>query len=116
MFAKLLSAPEVDRFADWIVAEVKKNLPAAPGPAAAKNIAQRAEKLNRQIEQQTKAFCQSTKLSVYRRARLAARVREGMSAHGYPDSFVKAFSYDLLHRIQVASKPSAKTADSKPAP
>jgi hypothetical protein len=114
MFEKLLSTPEVDRFADWIVAEVKKNLPAAPGPGA-KNIAQRAEKLNRQIDQQTKAFCQSTKLSIYRRARLAARVREGMSAHGYPDSFVKAFSYDLLQRIQSASKPRPKSSESKPA-
>jgi hypothetical protein len=113
MFEKLLSTPEVDRFAEWIVAEVKKNLPAAPGPGA-RNIAQRAEKLNRQIDQQTKAFCQSTKLSIYRRARLAARVREGMSAHGYPDSFVKAFSYDLLQRIQAASKPP-KSSESKSA-
>jgi hypothetical protein len=115
MFAKLLSTPDVDRFADWIVAEVKKTLPAAPGAGAAKNLAQRAERLNQQIDRQTKAFCQSTKLSIYRRARLAARVREGMSEHGYPDSFVKAFSYDLLQRIQVASKPPAKSA-AKPAP
>jgi Holliday junction resolvasome RuvABC DNA-binding subunit len=115
MFGKLLETPEVDRFADWIVAEVKKSLPSAPG-AGAKNIEQRAERLNRQIDAQTKAFCQTTKLSIYKRARLAARVREGMTAHGYPDSFVKAFSYDLLQRIQAASKRPAKSTASKPSP
>lgn len=113
MLGKLLDTPEVDRFADWIVAEVKKSLPSAPG---AKNITQRADRLNKQIDEQTKAFCQTTKLSIYRRARLAARVREGMTAHGYPDSFVKAFSYDLLQRIQAASKRPPKSAESKPAP
>jgi hypothetical protein len=115
MLGKLLATPEVDRFGDWIVAEVKKSLPSAPSPTS-KNIAQRAERLNRQIDEQTKIFCKSTKLSIYKRARLAARVREGMSAHGYPDSFVKAFSYDLLQRIQAASKPKPKSTVAKPAP
>ncbi len=107
MFDKLLKSPEVDRFADWIVIEVKKALPAKPTPAQ-RNIPQRAERLFTQIEQQAKVFSKSTKLSVYKRARLAARVREGMAAHGYSESFVKGFTFDLLRQIQNAAKPSAK--------
>jgi hypothetical protein len=107
MFAKLFNSPEVDRFADWIVVEVKKALPVKPTPAQ-KNIPQRAERLFAQIERQAKIFSQTTKLSVYKRARLAARVRDGMAAHGYTESFVKGFTFDLLRQIQAAAKPAAK--------
>ncbi len=107
MFAKMFNSPEVDRFADWIVVEVKKALPVKPTPAQ-KNIPQRAERLFTQIEQQAKIFTQSTKLSVYKRARLAARVRDGMAAHGYSESFVKGFTFDLLRQIQAAAKPAVK--------
>lgn len=103
MFGSFFSTTEVDRFADWIVKEVKNSLPPAFDPSA-KNIAQRAERLNKQIEDQTRVFLNSTKLNIYKKARLAARVREGMSAHGYPEPFVKSFSFDLLRRMQAASK------------
>ena len=43
-------------------------------------------------------------MNIYKKARLAARVREGMSAHGYPEAFVKSFSLDLITRFQAASK------------
>jgi hypothetical protein len=76
-------------------------LPAGHDPSA-KNIAQRADTLNKQLEQQTQIFCKSTRLNIYKKARLAARVREGMDAHGYPKPFTQSFSLDLLRRIQAA--------------
>jgi hypothetical protein len=100
MFGTFLKTADVDQFADWIVAEVKRSLP----PEGAKNVADRAEKLNLSIAKKTGEFTRSTKLNIYKKARLAARVREGMSALGYPDSFVKSFSFDLLARLQAASK------------
>jgi hypothetical protein len=114
MLEKMFSSTEVDRFADWVVAEVKKALPTAPNPAA-NNIAKRAERLTKQIDQQTKIFCKTTKLGIYKRARLAARVREGMLAHGYNAPFVKAFSYDLLRGIQAATSARNKSAAPKTA-
>jgi hypothetical protein len=102
MFGKFFSTTEVDKFADWIVSEIKNTLPPAFDPSA-KNIAQRADRLDKQLEQQTKAFCKSTKLNIYKKARLTERVREGMSAHGYPAPFIKSFSFDLLRRIQTVS-------------
>lgn len=104
MFERFFDTAAVDTFADSIVAEVKRALPPAPAPGANITIAQRAEKLNEAIAKQTGEFSQATpKLGIYKKARLAARVREGMSAHGYPEPFVKAFSYDLLKRLQAAA-------------
>jgi len=106
MLGKLFSTAEVDKFADWIVEAVRNELPPAHDPSA-KNIAQRADRLNKRIEERTRAFCKSTKLNIYKKARLAARVREGMSSHGYPAPFIKSFSFDLLTRIQSASNKAA---------
>jgi len=101
VFGKFFDTTEVDRFADWVIGEVKNALPARHDPSA-KNIAQRADTLNKQLEQQTQIFCKSTRLNIYKKARLAARVREGMDAHGYPKPFTQSFSLDLLRRIQAA--------------
>jgi hypothetical protein len=108
MFGSFFNTTAVDEFADWIVAEVKRSLPPGFAPGT-KNIADRAEKLNVSIAQRTGEFMKtSPRLNIYKKARLAARVREGMSAHGYPEPFVKSFSYDLLSRLQVASKQHAR--------
>jgi hypothetical protein len=100
MFGSFFNTVEVDQYADWIVTEVKRTLP----PAGTKNVADRAEKLNVSIAKKTGEFARSTKLNIYKKARLAARVREGMHALGYSESFVKSFSLDLLARLQAASK------------
>ncbi len=103
MFGKFFNTASVDEFADSIVAEVKRALPPGHAPGT-KNIAERAEKLNALIAKRSSEFVRSSvPLGIYKKARLAARVREGMSAHGYPEPFVKSFSYDLLARLQRAS-------------
>jgi hypothetical protein len=102
VFGNFFKTADVDEYADWIVAEVKRSLPAGFSPGT-KNISDRAEKLNSSIAKKTGEFARTSSLNIYKKARLAARVREGMSAHGYPDAFVKSFSYDLLARLQAAS-------------
>ncbi len=103
MFGSFFNTADVDKFADSILAEVKRSLPPGYVPGI-KNIEERTDKLNVTLEKKTGEFTRSTKLNIYKKARLAARVREGMSAHGYPESFVKAFSIDLLRRLQAVSK------------
>jgi len=103
MFGSFFKTAEVDQYADWIVAEVKRSLPAGYSPGT-RNIAERAERLNVSVAKKTVEFARSAKLNIYKKARLAARVREGMSALGYPEPFVKSFSFDLLARLQAASK------------
>jgi hypothetical protein len=106
MFGSFFNTADVDQYADWIVAEVKRYLPSGHSPQT-KNIADLAERLNVSVANKTVEFSQSTKLNIYKKARLAARVRDGMSALGYPEPFVKAFSIDLLQRLQAASKKSS---------
>jgi hypothetical protein len=104
MFGSFFDTTATDELADWIVAEVKRSLPSGFAPGM-KNIADRAEKLNVSIAQRTGEFMKTTpRLNIYKKARLAARVREGMSAHGYPEPFVKSFSYDLIARLRGVSK------------
>jgi len=104
MFASFFNTSAVDEFADWILAEVKQALPPGFAPGL-KNIGERAESLNQRISLRTGEFAKTTsRLNIYKKAHLAARVREGMTAYGYPAPFVKSFSYDLLSRLQNASK------------
>jgi hypothetical protein len=104
MIGNFFKTADVDQFADSIVAEVKRSLPPAGFAPGTKNIANRAEKLNVTISKQTAEFTRGSKLNIYKKARLAARVREGMNALGYPKPFIKSFSYDLLARLQTAAK------------
>jgi hypothetical protein len=102
MFANFFNTAEVDKYADWIVDEVKRLLPPGFDPDK-DSVGRRADKLNERITRRTIEFTQQTSLNIYKKARLAARVREGMSANGYPATFVKSFSYDLLARLQMAA-------------
>ncbi len=106
MFGSFFNTAEVDQFADSILDEVKRSLPPGHVPGM-KNIEERTEKLDVTLEKKTREFKRSAKLNIYKKARLAARVREGMSTHGYPEPFVKAFSLDLLRRLQAAPKQSS---------
>ena len=102
MFGNFFNVTEGDQLADWIVAEVMRLLPAGYAPGM-KDIGERAEKLNQALSGRIVEFSKTSTLNIYKKARLAARVREGMSAHGYPEAFVKSFSIDLLTRFQAAS-------------
>jgi hypothetical protein len=103
MFGKFFDTAEVNKYADLVVAEVKRALPAGYDHNI-KNVSDRTNTLDQRIARQVETFTQSTKLNIYKKARLAARVREALTAQGYPAKFVEAFSLDLLNRIQKASK------------
>src|SRR5580692_8433230 len=102
MFGNFFNTAEVDQYADWIVGELKRLLPPGFDPDK-DSVGRRAEKLNERMAKRIAEFTQQTSLNIYKKARLAARVREGMSTSGYPATFVKSFSYDLLARLQMAA-------------
>jgi hypothetical protein len=106
MFGKFFDTTAVDQYADWVIAEVKRSLP--PGqPPKVRNLSDRMEILNQRITKQTVSLLQETKLNIYKKARLTARIRESLQELGYPESFVDPFSIDLIHRIRIASKRKA---------
>lgn len=107
MVGSYFNTVEVDQYADWIVGELKRSLPPDFNQSI-KKFAERMQKMNERIAYRTSEFTQKARLNIYKKAHLAARVREGMSAHGYPEPFVKEFSYELLARIQVASRQHAR--------
>ena len=102
MFGSFFNTADVDKFADWILGELKRAIPPGFDPGT-RNIVERVNKLDGQIGNRTIQFAREVRLNIYKKAHLAARVREGMIVHGYPEPFVKSFSYGLLARIQNAS-------------
>jgi hypothetical protein len=103
MFGRFFNTTAVDEYADWVIDEVKRTLPAAFDPSL-KNISEKVDRLDKRIAQRTVTFTQSSKLNIYQKARLASRVQEGMSAFGYPKPFIKTFSMDIVRRVMVASQ------------
>ncbi len=103
MFGKFFDTTAVDEYADWVVDEVKKTLPAGFDPGL-KNVAQKVDRMDKRIAQRTDAFTQGPRLNLYQKARLASRVQEGMSAFGYPKPFVQTFSMTIVKRVMAASR------------
>jgi cell division septum initiation protein DivIVA len=103
LFGKFFDTAEVDKFADLVVAEVKRALPAGYDHNI-KNVSDRTNTLDQRIDRQVQTFTQFTKLNIYKKARLAARVREALTTQGYPVKFFEPFTLDLLNRVQKASK------------
>jgi hypothetical protein len=104
MIASFFNTTETNEFADWIVAEVKRAVPPDTAQRKKKKHAIRAREMDENIARRVVEFTRTTRLNIYKKARLAARVREGMSAHGYPEAFVSSFSFELIARIQAAAK------------
>jgi hypothetical protein len=103
MIASFFNTTRTNEFADWIVGEIKRAAPPDSAPRKKKDVI-RARKMDENIGRQVVEFTRTTPLNIYKKARLAARVREGMSALGYPRAFVKAFSFELIEQIQAAAK------------
>jgi len=104
MFGDWFKVKEVDEFADSIVADLVKRFPPSQVESPGKKAAEKLRKTHDAIFRRIEIFGRTYSLNIYKKARLAARVREGMSALGYPEPFVKSFSFDLLARLQAASK------------
>ncbi len=101
MFGSFFNTAEVDRFADWVIDEFKRELPPARHPPA-KDVSNRANKLDQMIANKTGEFVRTAKLNLYKKARFASRVREGLRSLGYSDAFVKSITYNLISRVQKA--------------
>lgn len=106
MIASFFDTAKTQEFADWIVAELKR---AAPPDLASRKIKKkhvaRARTLDENIARRIVEFTRATPLNIYKKAQLAARLREGLRSHGYPEEFVKSFSIEVIELMQTAKKP-----------
>jgi hypothetical protein len=103
MITSFFNTTKTNEFADWIVAEITRAAPPDSAPRKKKH-AIRVREMDENIARRVVEFTRTTRLNIYKKARLAARVRERMTAQGYPEAFVNSFSFELIARIQAAAK------------
>jgi len=108
MFGNWLNTREVDEVADAIVADLVKRLPPSPGPHTRKT-ADRLKRTHDVIFARLEQFARSRKLNIYKKARLANRVRWGLREAGYAPEFTDALSYELATVATLASRQAGKT-------
>jgi hypothetical protein len=104
MKIKWLDTGEVDRFAQWVVAELTQRLPAASLGPADKKLTDRVRRMNEIVSERARALAVGERLNFYKRARLANKVKWGLREAGYPEAFVDTFTYELATLITVASR------------
>lgn len=107
MFGKWFDTKEVDEVADAIVADLVKRLPPSPGPHTRKT-ADRLRKTHDVIFARLEQFALSHKLNIYKKARLANRVRWALREAGYAPEFTDALSYELATVATLASRQAGK--------
>jgi hypothetical protein len=108
MLGGWLNTKEVDEVADAIVADLVKRLPPSPGPHTRKT-ADRLKRTHDVIFARLEQFARSKKLNIYKKARLANRVRWGLREAGYAPEFTDALSYELATVATLASRQAGKT-------
>jgi len=108
MFASWLNTKEVDEVADAIVADLVKRLPPSPGPHTRKTV-ERLKRTQDVVFARLEQFARSQKLNIYKKARLANRVRWGLREAGYAPEFTDALSYELATVATLASRQAGKT-------
>jgi len=107
MFGSWLNTKEVDEVADSIVADLVKRLPPSPGPHTRKT-ADRLKRTHDVIFARLEQFARAKKLNIYKKARLANRVRWGLREAGYAPEFTDALSYELATVATLASRQAGK--------
>jgi len=95
---------EVDRFAEQLVGEVTRRMPVATIGTPAKKSRERISRMTDVLSDQVRAFARSHRLNVYKRARLGNRVKWALKDAGYPETFVDAFTYELITLLAVARR------------
>ena len=100
---KWFDVKAVDAFADSVMAEVKRRMPPESVPLDTdKKSVRRLSRMTDVVSDQVRAFARANRLNIYKRARLANRVKWGLRELGYPDTFADAFAYELITLVSVS--------------
>jgi hypothetical protein len=98
---KWFDSTEVDKFADWLTAELLKRYPPTGLDTDPKKATQRLQKVHNNLFLRVQAFAREQPLNIYQRARLGNRVKWTMREAGYPPHFVEAFTGEVVTVISV---------------
>jgi hypothetical protein len=110
---KWFDSREVDKFADWLAAEIIKRYPPGGLDTDSKKAAQRLQKVHESLFLRIEAFANDNRLNIYQRARLGNRVKWAMRDAGYPLSFSESFTHEVVTVISVINARPAQRAQKR---
>ncbi|MEO8157893.1 MAG: hypothetical protein ABI648_08860 [Betaproteobacteria bacterium] len=110
---KWFDSREVDKFADWLAAEIIERYPPQGLDTDSKKAAQRLQKVHSSLFLRIEAFAKENKLNVYKRARLGNRIKWAMRDAGYPLPFSEAFTHEVVTVITVVNARTAAAAEKR---
>jgi hypothetical protein len=100
---KWFDSSEVDKFADWLSAEIIKRYPPAGLDTDTRKAVQRLQKVHDSLFLRVEAFAKENRLNIYQRARLGNRVKWAMRDAGYPLPFSESFTHEVVTVISVVN-------------
>jgi hypothetical protein len=95
---------EVDRFAEWVVAQVVQRLPPATLGIPERKLGERIRRMNDWVSAHAAELAVRERPNFYQRARLASRVKWGLREAGYPEAFVETFTYEFATLVTLAAR------------
>jgi len=105
---KWFDSKEVDKFADWLAAEIIKRYPPTGLDTDWRKASQRLRKVHDSLFVRVQAFARENSLNVYKRARLGNRVKWAMRDAGYPLRFSDEFTHEVVTVISVINAEARK--------
>ena len=105
---KWFNSQEVDKFSDWLIAEIIKRYPPEGLDTDSKKSSQRLKKVLDSLFQRIEAFAEKNVLNLYQRARLGNRVKWAMRDAGYPLPFSESFTHEVVTVITVMNARTKK--------
>jgi hypothetical protein len=103
MLTRFFSTAEVDAFAGVVVGELRRSLPVDDAARQTKAAARAREQTEANVRRRVDAFAACTRLNLYQKAKLGTRLEAALVAAGYPTGFSKAFAYDVVRTLALAS-------------
>ena len=95
---------EVDALAERMVSEFRERLPPADCEAAGKKAEARLRGAHDSLLQQAREFASGRKLNIYKKSRLANRVKWALLDSGYPKPLADEIAYELAAATALAGK------------
>lgn len=104
MIFKWFDTGEVDALAERMVTEFRDRLPLADCEAGGKKAEARLRSAHDTLLQQAREFATNNKLNIYKKSRLANRVKWALLDSGYPKTLADEIAYELAAITALAGK------------
>jgi len=105
MFGKFFETSAIDSFANQVVADLRKAVPPERIDDGSKQTEKQRAQIDSLIRRRAVTLVSSARLNVYQKAKVGPLIEAALVHAGYPQDFGKAFAYEVVKLIAVASLP-----------